>query len=207
MISDPQELYGFLSTPGIEVAALMFARDDVAWASWQYIAEENVPNVRHTNEVVATYVTAEARIHLYSYIHSLQEGALYFDTDSVTYIQPIAEPPLVQTGHCLGAMTSELKPVFHSEEYVSGGPKNYAYRVVDPVTGSARRYVKSKENAELQCLPDVKWEDSETVTVHTERKIKRKRADGKIHIVTEPEDKTYNVSFLKRRRLCDNTSV
>ncbi len=50
-------------------------------------------------------------------------------------------------------------------------------------------------------------DDTETVTVHTERKIKRKRADGKIHIVTEPEDKTYRVSFLKMRRLCDNTSV
>jgi len=51
---------------------------------------------------------------------------------------------------------------------------------------------------------------TETVTVHTARKIKRKRCrdgDGRIRIVTEPEDKTYMVSFLKRRRLRDNTSV
>ena len=33
-------------------------------------------------------------------------------------------------------------------------------------------------------------------SLHTERKIKRKRADGRI--VTEPEDKIYRVSFLKR---------
>ena len=50
-------------------------------------------------------------------------------------------------------------------------------------------------------------DETETVTVHTESNIKRRRADGKIHIVTEPEDKIYRVSFLKRRRLCDNTSV
>ena len=49
--------------------------------------------------------------------------------------------------------------------------------------------------------------DAETVTVHTEHKIKRKRADGRINIVTELEDKIYSASFLKRRHLCDNTSV
>ena len=52
MISDPQELYRFLATPGIEVAALMFVSDDVVWASWRYIGEENVPNLRQTNEVI-----------------------------------------------------------------------------------------------------------------------------------------------------------
>ena len=52
LISDPQELYRFLSTPGIEVAALVFASDDVVWASWRYIAEENVHNLRQTNEVI-----------------------------------------------------------------------------------------------------------------------------------------------------------
>ena len=31
MISDPQELYRFLATPVIDVAALMFASDDVVW--------------------------------------------------------------------------------------------------------------------------------------------------------------------------------
>ena len=33
-------------------------------------------------------------------------------------------------------MTSELKPSCHIEEFVSGRPKNYAFRIVDPVTGN-----------------------------------------------------------------------
>jgi len=40
----------------------------------------------------------------------------------------------------------------------------------------------------------------DTVTVHTSHKIERKRCmddDGRIRIVTEPEDKTYRVSFLR----------
>ena len=53
----------------------------------------------------------------------------------------------------------------------------------------------------------LKRDDTKKVTVHTELKIKRKMADSKISIVTEPEDKIYRVSFKNRRRLCDNTSV
>ena len=52
--------------------------------------------------------------------------------------------------------------------------------------------------------------ETDTVTVHTARKIKRKRGkdgDGRIRNVTEPEDKIYRVLFLKRRLLQDNTSV
>jgi len=50
--------------------------------------------------------------------------------------------------------------------------------------------------------------ETNTVTVHTQRKIKRKRGNGAmVQIVTEPEDKTYRVSFFKRSRLHDNTSV
>ena len=50
----------------------------------------------------------------------------------------------------------------------------------------------------------------EIITVYTERKIKRKRGkdgDGRVNIRSEPEDKTFKVSFFKRRRLDNNTSV
>ena len=91
MISDPQELYRFLATPCIEVSALIFASDDVVWASLRYIPEEKVPNLRHTNEVIGAYVTAGARIHLYCNLCSLQKRALCCDTGLMIYIQPTAE--------------------------------------------------------------------------------------------------------------------
>jgi len=47
-----------------------------------------------------------------------------------------------------------------------------------------------------------------TVTVHTEKNIKRKRYGGGTEaIITEPEDKMYRISFFKRPRLGDNSSV
>ena len=92
MISDPQELYRFLATPGIEVTNLMFASEDVLCASWRCIAEETVLSLGHTNEVIGAYVTAGARIHLYSYFDMLQQRALYCDTDCVIHIQPNSNP-------------------------------------------------------------------------------------------------------------------
>ncbi len=105
-------------------------------------------------------------------------------------------------------MTSELKPGFHIEEFVSGGPKNYAYRIVDPVTGVRETVCKVRGitlnysgsqtvNFDVIMALVLGGDDTETVTVHTERKIKRKRADGKIHIVTEPKTRIIESRFLR----------
>jgi len=37
--TEPKELYGFLATPGIEVANLVVASGDVVWLSWKRRAE------------------------------------------------------------------------------------------------------------------------------------------------------------------------
>ena len=51
-------------------------------------------------------------------------------TDSVIYIQPRDEPQLVETRKNLGDMTSELKPYEIITEFVSAGPKKYAYKIL-----------------------------------------------------------------------------
>jgi hypothetical protein len=107
------------------------ARDDDVCASLRYIAVEKVPNLRHTTEVIGAYVTEGTRIHHYKYLDKLKQMALYCDSESVIFIQPDDQPALIETGDCLGAMT----PGLHIEEFVSGGPKNYAYRTVNPTTG------------------------------------------------------------------------
>jgi len=54
------------------------------------------------------------------------------------FVQPRDEPALFEIGDSLGAMTSELKPSKFIEEYVSGGPKYYAYKIVDSATGETK---------------------------------------------------------------------
>ena len=158
---------------------------------------------------------------MYPYLDILQKHALYTDTDRVMYIQPRDGAALVDAGECLGDMTSELKPCEYISEFVSDGPKNYAYQTCNTKTGVEATvcivkgitltYSASQlENFERLKQMILKGTETDTVTVHIARKIKRKRGkdgDGRIEIVTGPEDKTCRVSFLKRRRLNVNTSV
>jgi len=64
LISDPQDLYRLLTTPGNEVASLLFAGDTVCWLSWRHANEAHVPALRHTNDVIASFVTAGGRMKM-----------------------------------------------------------------------------------------------------------------------------------------------
>jgi len=220
MISDPYEMYRFLLTPCIEFTNLMFASDDVLWASWRFIEEEMIPNLRNTNDVIGAYVTAAARLYLYSYLDRLGERTLYCDTDSFLFVKPRDEPALVETGDNLGAMTSEMRPFEFIEEYVSGGPINFAYKIVNTTRGERKTVCKVRGIAlnynasqliNFDVIKDTILEnpEGEHVIVHTENKIKRKKkaGGGDVSIITEPEDKLYRISFFKKRLLQENTSV
>ena len=83
LIWDPYEHYRLLATPVIEFVNLLFASYTVVWASWKYTAEENVPKLRHTNEVVGACVICAGRMKLYTCLDRLGERALYCDKDNV----------------------------------------------------------------------------------------------------------------------------
>jgi hypothetical protein len=200
MNSDHQELYRFLTTPGIEVTSLIFASDEVVWVSWRYSDEEQVPNLKHTNEVLGAYVTAGARLRLYHFLDKVQENALYCDTDSIIYVQKKREITMIECGDSLGELQDELESDEYIEEFVSGGPKNYAYRVVSGtgatktvcnVRGITLNYNASKiVNFDVIKKKILKVGSQDVVSVHTDKKIKRKRnGGGGVSIVTEPEDK------------------
>jgi len=126
------------------VQNVLFANDDVVWISWSYSADERVLSLRHTNEVIGAYVTAGARIHLYGFLDTLQEKAIYCDTDSVIFIQPGqgCEPTLIKTGDNLGHMQSELKNSEVILEVVGAGPKNYAYKTYTSATDESKTVCK-----------------------------------------------------------------
>jgi len=72
IFTEPKELYGFMFTPGVEVMNLAFDNDEF-WILWKYGAEDDVPSLRHTNEVIGAYLTAAASIHLYCYRPAARE--------------------------------------------------------------------------------------------------------------------------------------
>ena len=81
-------------------------------------------------------------MHLYAHLDKLGERALFCDTDSVIFVQKDGEQPLVQCGEALGDMTSELKQGENILEFVSWGPKNYAYKLYNSMTGDVKIVVK-----------------------------------------------------------------
>jgi len=116
----------------------------------------------------------------------------------------------------LGDMTSELRATEYISEFVSGGHKNYAYRVIDTGTGGSTTVCKVRgitlnysamHLVNFNVIWDMiigSWEP--TAMVHTKKIQRKRKRGGTVAIVTEPEDKTYRISFFKRRPLA-NSSV
>ena len=165
--------------------------------------------------VFGAYVTADARIHLYSFLDRLQQKTICCETDWVIFIQPSDEPWPIATGDKLGYMQSERKPSEFVNEFASRGPKNYAYRLINnegektvrKVRGITPNYHASKL-VNFEVIRVIILEQGQPfVNVHMEHKIKRKRAGATVDIVTEPENKRYIISFFKRRRMHGHSSI
>jgi hypothetical protein len=95
------------------------------------------------------------------------------------------------------------------QEFVSGGPKNYAFSVFCPSTGKRTHKCRVKgitlnyENSKVvnfTSLRNMILKDAPPVHVHNTKKIKRKHGGL---VVSEPETKEYKDVF-KKCRLMDN---
>ena len=103
-----------------------------------------------SNVVIGAYTTAQARMRLYSFMEQLRpEQIAYMDTgnehnglsldkliyclDSLFYIRRNGDDNYIKTSEYLGEMDDELVGEYGSEsyitEFVSAGPKNYAFKV------------------------------------------------------------------------------
>jgi hypothetical protein len=118
-------------------------------------------------------------------------------------------------------MINELKPFEHVSEIISAGSKNYAYKISNSATGETKTVSKvrdvtlnysARHLVNFEVIKKMILEPKtphDTVTLHTEKKIKSKRDGngGPIQIISEPADKLYRVCFTKWRRLAANSSV
>ena len=88
------------------------------------LCENIYPNL---NIFVACFTTCWARLRLCEALELLNERVLYFDTDSVIFVQSPGEVEPV-LGDYLGDFRDQLTNGDFSTEFCSGGPKNYGYR-------------------------------------------------------------------------------
>jgi len=169
-----------------------------------------------TNVVISAFCSSYARLQLWQVMYSLGRRVLYHDTDSVifTTLSPSDWQPPV--GDCLGDLTDELQcsnvgcsvgaqcPGHWITEFVSCGPKNYAYRlntgqVICKVRGFTLNYdasqivnFKSMREALHAWKNNIKSADLITVMAQIRRHKHQAR------IFTKTMRKQYSVVYNKR---------
>ncbi|CAH0546857.1 unnamed protein product [Brassicogethes aeneus] len=208
IISEPFKLFNMLTDPSIIVNNLVIISDDVLLACWSK-HEEAVTPLKTVNVAIAAYTTTMARLELYSYLEKLDRRVLYFDTDSVIFTHKSGEW-LPEVGDYLGMLTDELSeygPGSKITEFVSGGPKNYAYKVYCADKNEYKTICKVKgitlnhKNTQSVNFDELKaqvCDNAEAIYVHNSRKI---CITANYNVISRSENKIYRTCYTKRQRI------
>ncbi|XP_055389973.1 uncharacterized protein LOC129618958 [Condylostylus longicornis] len=215
IINEPFELYEMLTNAAIEVCHILPINERNIVINWQY-KEEVTESLSTVNVSIAAFTTAQARLKLYTYLEKLDNRVLYYDTDSIFYISREGEYE-PHTGEFIGDMTNELESYGQGSyvtEFVSGGPKNYAYKVfstkdnsekvVCKVKGIRLNYDAShKINFETMKEAVLNLNNFENISILSDNIRRTKEHE----LITVSETKTYQPKSEKRRFLPDYSSL
>ncbi|KAJ8672758.1 hypothetical protein QAD02_004018 [Eretmocerus hayati] len=130
VITDPGKFFRLLNDPDKEGGRIEIMSEKVLYAWWKD-KDHAVRSASNTNVVIASYVTAQARLKLYEYLEKLDKRVLYYDTDSIFATVSPSDDYVPPCGEYLGDWKNELEeygPGAGIHTFVSGGPKCYAYR-------------------------------------------------------------------------------
>jgi hypothetical protein len=202
--SEIEKFFQTLTDTTKEVVNFHIVAPDTIQLDWHY-KKDFIPEDNKTNIYLATFTTCWARLKLYDVLQSLEQRVLYYDTDSVIYVSrpDQYDPPL---GDYLGDLTSEIEGSDYIEEFVSGGPKNYAYR-----TNSGKEVCKVRgftlnfRNSQIVNLESMKeivtTTEATSRTILNPHKICRDKRKRKLY--NRAEEKIYQMVYTKRARLDD----
>ena len=114
---------------------------------------ERTRSPKTNNLVVASFVTSHARLRLYHFIEQVESDPehcrlLYSDTDSIFYARKDGATGGIQEGEQLGDMKREYCNR-RIVEFVTAGPKNYAYRHLNGSNGADEQFVVKVRGFEL----------------------------------------------------------
>ena len=122
---EAHEFYELLMDDTLEVLDAHFFSNHLLYTTYR-TKEAFTHSSKNANIFIAAFTTAWARLKLYTLLEQLGERALYFNTDSVIYSVKSGEwRP--DCGVFLGELTNELNEGDWITDFVSAGPKNYAF--------------------------------------------------------------------------------
>ncbi|XP_030762206.1 uncharacterized protein LOC115887022 [Sitophilus oryzae] len=184
IVNKPEVLFSMLSNPATDVNSIL--------------------PVNNTDCVQAAYTTAQARLKLYSYLEKVGDNAIYTDTDSVIYLSKAGQEEDIPLGNFLGEMTDELEGYgegSYIDEFVSGGPKNYAYKVYSPKTGEYFITCKVKGlSLNYNASQNINFETIKSMALTEEPEpvpiiYKQIRRTGEHKVMTTQQTKLYKAAF------------
>jgi hypothetical protein len=127
-VSQFEQLVKLINDPEIDITGIRLVSDKILQVISKKTNEDFLTTSKDTNIFIAVTTTAWARIRLYKELDITKERTLYCDTDSIIY-EKVSDPTKnLVIGNFLGEMTNELDSDDSIVDFVSGGPKNYAYR-------------------------------------------------------------------------------
>lgn len=196
-VSDPVEYVDMMTDDGREITDLIYVNDEHVAIRWNEKSDfvESLPN---TNVVLAAFTTAHARLKLYGLLENLGDRVLYFDTDSVVYIhnEDLWNPPL---GDYLGELKDETNGV-PITTFVSGGAKNYAYKLADGTSVcKIRGFTLNHRNSlilNMETMKDLVTTGNTATAPQITNPFKIVRKDG--NLFTKSESKDYQIVYDKR---------
>lgn len=122
------DLNSVISSNEAEVTTVRYLSDSCVAVLSKNKSVDTVTISNNTNIYLAVFTTAYARIRLFKLIDRVKDRFVYCDTDSVIYeLSPNAADNL-PTGEFMGDLTSELDFGETIVDFVSGGPKVYAFK-------------------------------------------------------------------------------
>jgi len=195
-VTDIKRFYEILLDDRLDNINLNFINEDMVQMSYCF-KDYYVENDYNTNIFIAAFTTSSARLRLYKMLEYLEDQVAYYDTDSIVYIDDGTKE--VKTGCLLGDWTDELEGN-HITDWVSTGPKSYAYIdnnsiEVCKIKGFYLNYENSRF-INFKLMDKMVKKECKGVTTIDENKITR---DSKTkNIVNKYQEKFFSFDYDKR---------
>ena len=193
-ITDVSEFYKILLDDKLTNKNFQFINDDMVQMTYNF-KDQFVDNSNNTNIFIACFTTSHARLMLYDKLDYLKEKVLYFDTDSIIYIDDGKKT--IKTGDMLGNMTDELSGKSITN-FTSTGPKSYSFLFGDNEQKSAiKGFTLNHENSSIlnhASMSKIVKKQIRELTIINENKITRKNRE----IVNKYCEKVFRFGYDKR---------
>ena len=200
-IKNPHELFNIIYNSKFDVKDIIFL------CFFSDKTELHIDS-NQTNVVLAAFVTAQARLKLYSELRKFGKNVVYFDTDSIFYKKGGYEPVC---GDYLGMFTNEIDPEEGNEivEFVSAGLKNYSYKLDTGITHSKVKgfalNVTASKIIDFDKIKKIVTTNEEITETVEQNLITRDKSNWTVH--TKTCRKKYRLVYDKRVILDDLSTV